>query len=148
MKLGQFLCESFLQGSQTIKYSSAQGEVVQKFVPGLSERTLKKIASISRTSEALLEKIIQPMMRVPTYSLGSPSKAAASNYYPGIEQITQDEVAAVSKVIDGQSIEPRNTRLRRVSEHGNTVFEVLRASVDVGTKELGQGVWLVQGDHV
>ncbi|OBT61231.1 hypothetical protein VE03_09671 [Pseudogymnoascus sp. 23342-1-I1] len=130
------------------------GEGNQKFVPGLSVEVLQKIASISPTGKSALEQIVDQMLSVPPSSLGFPGENTCSNYYPGNERITREEIAAVSRALEKHSIEPENTRVRKIVEGGNIIFEVLQASVETGpitnengAHELGDGIRIVRGDH-
>lgn len=60
--------------------------------------------------------------------MGYPSEYAQSTYYPGEENITEEEISPVSKVLQDRNIEPENTRLQKVIIDGKHVFEVLQAS--------------------
>ncbi|UKZ47253.1 hypothetical protein TrVGV298_001470 [Trichoderma virens] len=128
------------------------GEGDQKFVPDVTAEALRKIAAISPKTKTGLDKIIGPMLAVPPFSLGYPSKNAQSGYYPTDEPITKDEIAKVSEVMNDKSIGPENTRVRKVIKDGKPVLELLQASVDTGPlsngdNELAEGVVLVRGDH-
>lgn len=123
-------------------------------MPKLSADVLQKIASISPTAEKALAKIIDPILSVPPFSLGIPNENAQSNYYPGKERITREEIAAVARVMEKHSIEPENTRVRKTVDEGKLVFEVLQASVESDTHaaqydadELGAVIRIVRGDH-
>ncbi|KAK6507658.1 hypothetical protein TWF481_006083 [Arthrobotrys musiformis] len=104
------------------------GEGDQKFVPGVSEETLRKIANISPSTSQALEKVIGPMISELPHSIGFPSDTEQSSYYPGDEIISREEIAAVSEIMGKQLIEPENTRLRKIIENGQTIFELLQAS--------------------
>jgi dipeptidyl-peptidase-3 len=75
-----------------------------------------------------------------------------SNYYPGL-QVSRDEIATVSKVMEAASIEPENTRLRKIVDNDENIFEVLQASAETDVKELRPApgsdirVRLVRGDR-
>ncbi|KAF7871763.1 hypothetical protein EAF04_003870 [Stromatinia cepivora] len=121
------------------------GEGDQKFIPNLTVEALQKIANISPRTKAHLEKIVQPLLAIPPYNLGYPSKNAQSNY-------TLEEVALVSKATNKHIIGPENTRVRKVLKDGKTVYELLQASADVdhdmkNAYELSDNVVLIKGDH-
>ena len=129
-----------------------QGEGDQKFVPDITAETLRKIADISPKTKAGLDKIIDPLLAVPLFSLGYPSKNAQSGYYPGIKPITQDKIAKVSEVISKTSIRLENTRVRKVVKDGKPVLQLLQASVETGLLKAGHnkvadGMFLVRRDH-
>ncbi|KAI1331974.1 peptidase family M49-domain-containing protein [Xylariaceae sp. FL0255] len=121
-----------------------------KFVPKMSPQVLRAIASKDDGLMHLLDKIEGSMFAVPPYSLGL-SKTAQSSYYVG-EEITKDEIANVTQILDAHSIHPENTRIKKT---GSQSFEVLQASVDVeaAPKKLLSShnpslqVHLVGGDH-
>lgn len=129
-----------------------QGEGNQKFVPDVTAEAFRKIAGISPKTKAGLDKIIDPLLAVPPFSLGYPSKNAQSGYYPCDEPITQDEIAKVSEVMNKKSIGPENTRVRKVVKDGKPVLQLLQASAETGPlkngpDELADGMFLVRGDH-
>lgn len=134
-----------------------QGEGDQKFVPDVTAEALRKIANISPKTKASLDKIINSLLAVPPFSLEYPSRNAQSSYYPCDEAlpITQDEIAKVSKLMNKKSIEPKNTRVRKVVKDGKPVLQLLQASAKTGPlkddqdghEELANGMFLVRGDH-
>ncbi|KAM4066812.1 peptidase family M49 domain-containing protein [Hirsutella rhossiliensis] len=122
----------------------------QKFIPGLDDKVLRKLAARSPRLSRLYEEM-SSINSMPPYSLGYPSQTTQSSYYPG-NNITEKEVAMVSKVLEQNSIFPENTRIRK-AENGSD-FEVLLASVRSGNIVQafplpdGKGsVKLVRGDH-
>ncbi|KAH9219625.1 peptidase family M49-domain-containing protein [Leptodontidium sp. 2 PMI_412] len=130
------------------------GEGGQKFVPNLSVEVLQKIASVVPDGNTTLERIIGQMLAVPPFTLGYPGENTMSNYYPGDERITREEIATVSKVMDKLSVEPENTRVRKCAEQGKISFKVLQASVETTPvanmkdgDEIGSGILLIRGDH-
>jgi dipeptidyl-peptidase-3 len=70
------------------------------------------------------------MLEGPPFVVGYPSDSAQSAYYPGEQRITKEEITRVSNLMLDQRIEPENTRIRKVTEDRQTVFEVLQASTD------------------
>ena len=80
-----------------------------------------------------MEKIIDPMLSVPPFGLGFPDGNNQSNYYPGEERITKEDIAMVAKVMEKHSIEPENTRVRQVIDAAKPTFEILQASVETTT---------------
>ncbi len=85
-------------------------------------------AILSPELTAAAEKIIDPMLAVPPYTLGYPSEVAQSSYYLDDSPATKEEVAVVAKVMERHGIWPENTRLRSATEDGSRVFEILQAT--------------------
>lgn len=94
---------------------------------------MKRLSKISPRLEELCDKIIDPILSIPPWSLGYPSSLAQSSYYPDSNTITKDEIRAVSEALASQSIYPENTRIRKVGLPNDTIFEVLTASANSGT---------------
>lgn len=99
-----------------------------------------------------MDKIIDPLLAVPPFSLGYPGKNTQSGYYPTEEPITRDDIAKVSDIMNKKSIGPENTRVRKVLKDGKPVLQLLQASAEThlpknGDNELADGVFLVRGDH-
>lgn len=112
------------------------------------------MASISPEAVIALEKIIDQMLSVPPFSLGFPDGKNQSNYYPGEERISKEDIAAVAKVMEKYSIEPENTRLRKIMDGTKPSFEILQASVEkttiinrLGGDSLGATIRVERGDH-
>jgi dipeptidyl-peptidase-3 len=136
-----------------------QGSGDQKFVPRLRLDSLGKFAQRSARLKELFEGISRQMLSVPPYSLGYPGDQAQSAYYPGDNRITRDEIAAVSRHLEGKSIFPENTRIHKVASSQMPIFEILQASVEKDTliqdtqiQDFGLPgsvslVKLVRGDH-
>ena len=91
---------------------------------------MKKLATKSPKLKALFDEIAEPMLSTPPFSLGYPGDLAQSAYYPGPCIISKDEVALVSKALEGRPVFPENTRIRKVESAGTSFFEVLQASVE------------------
>ncbi|KAK2608595.1 hypothetical protein QQS21_002821 [Conoideocrella luteorostrata] len=126
----------------------------QKVVPPISADALRKMANGSPQSATALEKIIEPLLAMYPSSLGFPNKDNQSNYYPGENQITKEEIAAVARVMEKNSIEPENTRVRKCCDETNISFNLLQASLKTNDKRrellghaLGATVRLEPGDH-
>ncbi|KAJ5728133.1 dipeptidyl peptidase III [Penicillium malachiteum] len=100
------------------------GDGDRKVVPDLSADALRKMASISPGPCAALEKIIGPLLETPPFSLGFPGRNTQSNYYPGEERITKEDIAAVARVMEKNEIEPENTRLQKITREGNTIYKI------------------------
>ena len=71
-----------------------------------------------------------------------------------IQRVTAEELAYVSHAMETNGILPENTRVRKIEEHGQTVFEVLQASVERNTQDQRlvssngtRSVRLLKGDH-
>lgn len=96
------------------------------------------------------------MLAVPPFSLGLPNGNSMSNYYPGEEYITREDISAVSRALEKHSIEPENTRVRKIVDGDKCIFEVLQASADIGpattitkgdAQQFEAGIILIRGDH-
>lgn len=107
-----------------------QGEGDRKVVPNVSAHALRKIASISPKATTALEKIIDPFLSTPPFSLGFPDENSQSNYYPGEERITHEDIATLAKVMEKYSIEPENTRVRKFMDGSKLTFAILQASAE------------------
>lgn len=101
-----------------------------------------------------LEQIIDAIVSMPPFSLGFPTRNAQSGCYPGEEPMTLHEMAMVTMEMEEHSIDPKNTRLRKVVDGENLVFEVLQASVETDAdppmydvEDLDASMRLVRGDH-
>ena len=131
-----------------------QGSGDQKLLPSVSSAVLEKLSQKSPKLETLYGRISNAMLTVPPYGLGFPSDSAQSAYYPGDSIITQDEIAAVSRLLEKHSILPENTRIQKVSSPEADAFEVLQASIEQATElavsqlpALGTVIKLKPGDH-
>ncbi|KAM9874788.1 dipeptidyl-peptidase 3 [Verticillium dahliae] len=122
----------------------------QKFIPDVDRAVLQKLAEKSPTLTSLYQEIAESMTARPPFSLGYPSETAQSAYYPG-DDLTDPEIAMVSKLLELKAIFPENTRIQR-SGNGAS-YEVLLAAVERGEVAQfpvpdGKGtVNLVRGDH-
>ncbi len=113
------------------------------------------MARISQEATSLLDKIIDALLAETPNSLGFPGPGTQSAYYPGPETITKDEITAIAEIMEKNSIEPENTRLRKSVDEGAPVFHILQASVENSSAptELDGGdpglitVRVVPGDH-
>ncbi|KAI1295277.1 peptidase family M49-domain-containing protein [Xylaria venustula] len=124
----------------------------QKFVPPVDTSVLRRFAARSDRLSELYDEIESSIYAVPPYSLGYPSETTQSSYYPHSNDITMQEISAVSKIMEQKSIFLENTRIRKSSN--GTDFEVLIASVESGGSsstfplpETKGSVRLVHGDH-
>lgn len=75
-------------------------------------------------------------------------------YYLGEERITEEDIAAVTKVMEKYSIEPENTRVRKIMDGTKPTFEILQASAETTTMSnhldgdgLEATVRVERGDH-
>ncbi|OJJ42596.1 hypothetical protein ASPZODRAFT_105021 [Penicilliopsis zonata CBS 506.65] len=126
------------------------GEGDQKFVPNLTADALQRIAGISPTAQERLDEIIGPLLAVPPFNLGYPSKSAQSAYYLG--SMAQEEIALVSEAMSKHSVGPENTRVQKLIKEGKPVYHVLQASAETGAPanglyELANNMFLIRGDH-
>lgn len=95
------------------------------------------------------------MLEGPPFLVGYPSDSAQSAYYPetGGQTITKAEIERVTHFINSQRVQPENTRIRKLAQNGQDVFEVLQASTDTDSVRIwnnvdGLGkVCLRGGDH-
>ncbi|KAF2791047.1 peptidase M49, dipeptidyl-peptidase III [Melanomma pulvis-pyrius CBS 109.77] len=149
-------CDAFLDYAATFlsNVGNYYGTGDQKFLPSVSSATLEKLSKKSPKLGALYESISGAMLTVPPSGLGFPSDTAQSAYYLGESTITQDEIAAVSRLLEENSIFPENTRIHKVFSTETHAFEVLQASVcqDIEPAELeapalGAVIRLKRGDH-
>ncbi|OAQ95982.1 hypothetical protein LLEC1_02851 [Akanthomyces lecanii] len=132
-----------------------QGDGDRKVVPPISRDALLNMArSSSPEAAAALEKIIEPLTSCLPSSLGFPDTNNQSNYYPGQGQITKDEIAAVARVMEGNSIEPENTRIHKRTIGQSVSFDVLQAASEPTStprefvdKASGIATRLESGDH-
>ncbi len=125
---------------------------------------MHKISSVSSATLSLYSKIGEAALLAPIpRGLGFPSDVAQSSYYPGNLQISGEEIAAVSSVLEAEGIHPENTRIRKCVSGNNSAvtYDVLQASVAVDTQtprklqtttlESGGGggvtIRLIRGDH-
>ncbi|KAK4033925.1 dipeptidyl peptidase III [Parachaetomium inaequale] len=122
----------------------------QKFIPDLGDEVLRTLAATSPRLTELYRDISTSIHTRPPFSLGYPSDTSQSTYYLG--NITEQEIAMVSRVLEQNSIFPENTRVQKADD--GVDFEVLLASVQMrGTLQTfplpdGKGsVRLIQGDH-
>ncbi|KAI4616879.1 hypothetical protein J4E83_006461 [Alternaria metachromatica] len=129
------------------------GEGGQKFVPDLSKESLEKIVGCVGMTEPAAENLVEAMTAVHPQGLGYPSDTAVSSYYLG-DRITRTEIKEIQLTMQEKGYEPENTRVRKRTEHGSAVYEVLRASYDLGSHDLtaverlgGSEVTLMKGDH-
>jgi dipeptidyl-peptidase III len=111
---------------------------------------LRSLAAKSPKLVELVDRVLPSILSIPPYGLGYPSETTQTAYYMGAG-ITEQEVQAVSKILEQNSIFPENTRIRK-DDNGD--FEVFLASVrggDVGrtfSPPDGSGcVKLRRGDH-
>ncbi|KAG8627622.1 hypothetical protein KVT40_005105 [Elsinoe batatas] len=124
-----------------------------KFIPAVPSTSLEAFAARSEQLRSSLAPIVDAMYAVPPYSLGFPGNPTTSAYYPGAEQISQEEIAMVSQELQKHSIYLENTRIRKVRADNDFTFEVLQASVDPGlvveftVTGRDYRIKLLRGDH-
>lgn len=95
----------------------------------MTEIALRKMASISSAATASLEEIIYAILSITPSTLG----LLESTYYPGDNQITTDEIAAVARVMEKHDLEPENTRVRKSKDGDKIVYDILQASAQTNT---------------
>ncbi|KAG8417410.1 hypothetical protein J3459_006698 [Metarhizium acridum] len=99
-----------------------------------------------------LENTIGPLLAVPPFSLGCPSRDVQSAHYPGTEALSQEEIAQVSASVGRHSLWPENTRLRKLFKNGKPVYRLLQASAETDASssnphQLDNDLFLMKGDH-
>ncbi|KAI0194109.1 peptidase family M49-domain-containing protein [Xylaria flabelliformis] len=143
---------AFLQYAATFlsNIGNYYGSGDQKFIPKMNQNALKIIASQTSELNRLYEEFRNEIFAIPPYSLGFPSTMSQSSYYLG-DQISQEEIALVSKVLDAASIFPENTRIEKLKSNA---YKVHQASIDstgvaqsLDTFDASIEVHLVGGDH-
>src|SRR5204863_1140868 len=102
----------------------------------------------------LFTQMSDQIVKTPPYSLGYPSDQAQSAYYPSVPHITQQEIVLISRYLEGRSMFPENTRIRKITTDQTITFEVLQASIDKDEERPGfkipgleGSVRIVRGDH-
>jgi dipeptidyl-peptidase III len=112
-----------------------------------------RVSSISSVATELYRQLADSILVEQPSSLGFPSDVAQSSYYLGDLRISREEIAAVSKTLEENSIYPENTRIRKTILRDKVVFDVLQGSaiVDREFREL-QGpnsivIHIIRGDH-
>ncbi|KAF2124107.1 peptidase M49, dipeptidyl-peptidase III [Dothidotthia symphoricarpi CBS 119687] len=125
-------CSAFLDYAATFmsNVGNYYGSGDQKFVPSVSPAALAKLSTKSPKLENLYGQISNAITTLPPYGLGYPGDKTQSAYYPGDSSITESEIAAVSRLLEENSIFPENTRIQKVSSREAHTFEVLQASVE------------------
>lgn len=91
------------------------------------------MASISVKATSLLEEIVEDMMAKQPSKIGYPSETSQSNFYPGKEKITKEEIEVITKFIKAKGIASETTRLQKLPRTGSEEsdkFYVLQASVE------------------
>ncbi|CAG8971088.1 hypothetical protein HYALB_00009689 [Hymenoscyphus albidus] len=102
----------------------------QKFIPVVGPEFFNKLTAKSSKLKQLYEKVAQPILSLPPFSLGFPSKLTQSSYYPESLTITREEITAISKALEERSVFPENIRIQKVETTDRAIFKVLQASVD------------------
>lgn len=101
------------------------------------------------------------MMATQPKKLGYPSETSQSNFYPGQEKITREEIEVITEMIQAQGIAPETTRIQKLPRTGSEEprkFNLLLASAEtddlpIFIKEVKIGdqqsaeVFLCRGDH-
>lgn len=102
------------------------------------------MASISPQATSTLDSVLDRLLSPSPVTLNFSS----SNYYPGIHNITNGEVAAIARVMEKHSMEPENTRVRKITTDGGLVYEIVQASAktDAVLQEDLKGTATVLGD--
>ncbi|OCK78914.1 dipeptidyl-peptidase III [Lepidopterella palustris CBS 459.81] len=119
-----------------------------KFVPRIEARQLKALATVSRQTLDIYEKIkdgIFASHNMAEMHLGYPDQGHVSTYYPDSPDITKEEITIVSDFLESKGLLPENTRLRKTKEG----FEVLIASATASPtgeeRDLQESEWELEG---
>ena len=122
-------------------------------MPDLRKESLEKIVGCVGMTGPAAENLVEGMTAIPPQGLGYPSDTAVSSYYLG-DHITRTEIKEIQLAMQEKGYESENTRVRKTTEHGSAVYEVLQASYDLGSHNLtaverlgGSEVTLMKGDH-
>ncbi|TLD28813.1 hypothetical protein PspLS_03748 [Pyricularia sp. CBS 133598] len=99
----------------------------QKFVPAVDGLALKSLASRSPRLTELYKQMAESINARPPFSLGYPADSTQSSYYPDSLSITEEEIKAVSRALEQNSVFLENTRLRKAAN--GVDYELLVASV-------------------
>jgi dipeptidyl-peptidase-3 len=97
---------------------------------------LYKFGKASAKTRTLLEKAMPAIISPRPASLGFPGPNAQSNYYPGPEILSRQEIVEITKVLEDRSIEPENTRIQKSVQDGQVVYNVLQGSTETGSEEI------------
>ena len=117
---------------------------------------MSQLAGISPRALELYGRVGDALYAIWPGSLGFPSEIAQSSYYPGPLPLSRRDIGAVSRVMEANGIYCENTRISKAKDGGVTVYNILQASIDLGSKggidewedlELDGKVRLVRGDH-
>lgn len=108
----------------------------------------------------MLESVIEPLFATQPSKLGYPGETSQSNYYPGKESITEQEIDTITDMIEEKGIGSENTRLQKLPRNENEsidTFHVFLASAEKDPEpqlieEITIGdqqakVFLCRGDH-
>ncbi|KAK3366725.1 peptidase family M49-domain-containing protein [Lasiosphaeria ovina] len=123
--------EAFLEYAATFlcKLGNYYGEGDQKFVPDLSIEALHRIAAISAKAKDGLHKIIGPLLTVPPFSLGYPSKSAHLDAFQESQKAWVTDVSEWEAMI-GIADPEEASRLKRLVESSTTITQHLPWAVD------------------
>ena len=121
----------------------------------MSLKSLQAMASTSERADTILGTIEKPIFSSQPSSLGFPGATTQSCYYTGDFKLSPDEISQISGRLEENGILPENTRLQKVSEGDNPMYQVLQASVEKREKsqqiidmpDLKGSIRLVNGDH-
>lgn len=94
---------------------------------------IKKLGNASTKAQKLVDLVGEVIVAPLPYSLGFPSDQCQSAYYPGRERISKEEIKAVDGYLQSKQIQPENTSIHKLIESGQTVYEVVQASIEQGS---------------
>ncbi|EXJ71740.1 uncharacterized protein A1O5_05549 [Cladophialophora psammophila CBS 110553] len=111
------------------------------------------MASISIDADTTIQKVIDPMLSIPLFSLSFPDDKNQSNLYPREAPITESENSAISMLMSQLSSKPENTRIPKITTGSRLAFEIILTSADtfvvnyLPSSDLKADVRTVAGDH-
>ncbi len=115
---------------------------------------MDQISTVSDAASELYDIFKEAIIAPLPSGLGFPSDLARCAYYPGNLRISRKEIAAVSSLLDAETIHPENTRIRKSMLGQSFAYEVLQGSVEVDTQprqlqmlESGM-IRIIWGDHL
>jgi dipeptidyl-peptidase-3 len=103
----------------------------RKFIPRISAKSFSKLASCEKEAADLYALVEDDIYDTSPGSMGYPSDGLMSNYYPDSPNISKEEIDGVQAFLESKKIYSENTRLRKIREDDQVVYELLIASASV-----------------
>ena len=113
------------------------------------------MASTSIRASMIFASVEKAMFSPQPSSLGFPGDETQSCYYPGDHKLSFDEISHVSQCLEENGILPENTRVQKVFENRQMIYQVHQASVEqeassqrtIEMPDSKGSIHLVKGDH-